>query len=65
MLKIKLIDRITNEELLKRIREKRTWRREEMIAGTGGLLRDILEGDVKKRNWKGIKIFFPVNEGYG
>ena len=55
---IKWIDRITNEEVLGRIGEKRTlWkslrkRRGHMMGRTlrhGGLLRDILEGEVGKK----------------
>ena len=53
MMNIKWMDRITNEEVLERIREKRTlWmslrkRRGQMLGHTlrhGGLLRDILGG---------------------
>ena len=57
MMNIKWMDRITNEEVLGRIEEKRTlWslkkRRGQMMGHTlrqGGSLRDILEGGVGKK----------------
>ena len=63
MVNIKWMDRITNEEVLGRIEEKRTlWkslkkRRGQMMGHTlrhGGLLNDILEREVgKKRDREG------------
>ena len=58
MMNIKWMDRTTNEEVLGRIGERRTlWkslkkRRGQMMGQTlrhGGLLRDILEGEVGKK----------------
>ena len=66
MMNIKWMDRITNEKVLGRIEEKRTlWkslkkRRGQMMGHTlrhGGLLRDILEGEVGK---KPFMLLFPV-----
>ena len=70
MMKIKWTDRIINEEVLGRIGERRTLskspkkRRGQMMGPTlrhGGLLRDILEGEVGKKRGRGrnpqIKIF--------
>ena len=64
------MDRITNEEVLGRIEEKRTlWkslkkRRGQMMGHTlrhGGLLRDILEGEVgKKRGRSRLKYFDQI-----
>ena len=55
-----MMDRITNEEVLGRIRERRTvWkslrkRRGQMMTETRGLLRDILEGEgMWERKWGG------------
>ena len=70
MLKINWIDRITNEEVLERIGERRTlWksqrkRRGRMMGHTlrhGGLHRDILEGEVrKKRGRPRLKYFDQI-----
>ena len=67
---IKWMDRITNEEVLGRIGERRTlwkslWkRRGQMMWHTlrhGGLLRDILEGEVgKKRRRPRLKYFDQI-----
>ena len=73
---IKWMDRITNEEVLGRIGERRTlWkslkkRRGRMMMGHtlrhGGLLRDILEGDVgKKRGWLRLKYFDQIIRDMG
>ena len=62
MMNIKWMDKITNEEVLGRIGERRTlWkslkkRRGQMMGHTlrhGGLLRDILEGEVGKKRGRG------------
>ena len=62
MMNIKWMDKITNEEVLGRIGERRTlWkslkkRRRQMMGHTlrhGGLLRDILEGEVGKKRGRG------------
>ena len=60
MMNIKWMDRITNEEVLGRIRERRTvWkslrkRRGQMMTETRGLLRDILEEEgMWERKWGG------------
>ena len=62
MMNIEWMDKITNEEVLGRIGEKRTlWkilkkRRGQMMGHTlrhGGLLRDILEGEVGKKRGRG------------
>ena len=70
IMNINLMDRITNEEVLERIRERRAlWkslrrRRDQMIGHTlrhGGLLRDILEGDGEEKGKDQIRIFRPNN----
>ena len=69
----KSIDKITNEEVLKRNGEIRTlWKslrkRTQMMGHTlrhGGLLRDILKGEVGKERGRRIRIFRPNNWGYG
>ena len=53
MMNIKWMDKITNEEVLEIIGERRTlWKRRGQMMGHtlshGGLLRDILEGEVGK-----------------
>ena len=62
IMKIKWIDRITNEKVIERIRERRIlWkslrkRRGQMMGHTlrlSGLLRDVLEGNVGKKRGKG------------
>ena len=75
MRNIKWMDRITNEEVLGRIGERRTmWkslrkRRDQMMGHRlkqGGMLRDIVEGEVGKENGKAqTKIFRPNHWGYG
>ena len=76
MMNIKWMDRITIEEVLGRIGERRAlWkslrkRRDQRMGhplSHGGLLRDILEGEVGKRGMgkAQIKIFRPNNWGYG
>ena len=70
MMKIKWIDRITNEEVLKRIGERRTlWkslrkRRDQMMGHTlilGELLRNILEWEVgKKRGRPKLEYFDQI-----
>ena len=74
---IKWMDRITNEEVLGRIGEKRTlWkslkkRRGQMMGHTprhGGLLRNILEGGVEKKRGRGrprLKYFDQINGAMG
>ena len=73
MRNIKWMDRITNEEVLGRIRERRTlWkslkkRRGQMMGHTlrhGGSLRDIFR-DCLAKGGAQIKIFRPNNSGYG
>ena len=74
MMNIKWMDRITNEEVLGRIGERRTlWKslrkkRGQMMGHAlrhGGLLRDILQGEVGKKRKAQIKIFRPNNWAYG
>ena len=75
MMNIKWMDRITNEEVLGRIGERRTlWkslkkRRGQMMEHTlrhGGLLRDILEGEVgKKRGRLRLEYFDQIIRDMG
>ena len=63
---IKWMDRITNEEVLGRIGERRSLRkrRGQMMGHTlrhGGLLKDILEGEVgKKRGRPRLEYFYQI-----
>ena len=75
MMNIIWMDRITNEEVLGRIGERRTlWkslkkRRGQMMGHTlrrGGLLGDILEGEMgKKRGRRRFKYFDQIIEDMG
>ena len=77
MMNIKWMDRIPNEEVVGRIEEKRTlWkslkkRRGQMMGHTlrhGGLLRDILEAELGKKEGRGrprLKYFDQINRDMG